>query len=431
MRKAKGGARLEIEWVPICRVALNPANPRDNDEGVPHVAASLQRYGWQQPIVAKRSGQIIAGNTRLKAAKHLGMLEVPVIWFAGSELDALAYSVADNRLHEFSTWVDQDLAKILIHLREEDSLDGVGFDKTDVDELLRKLESNLPPSELDDQGPEEPPANPVSRLGDMWRLGDHLLYCADSTKPETYSRLLGGEKVKLLSTDPPYCVNYTGKDRPIHDGKPSGKDWTAVYREIDIADLGQFLDDVFASALPYLDHGGAIYCWHAHVQQPTIAAVFERHGLLLHQVIVWVKPCGVFGHSYYRWRHEPCAFGWRKGSKPKHGLGQLDTAWECDWEGKSRIVGNEHPTQKPLRLFEIPMEQHTVRGDTVLEPFCGSGSQLIAAERLGRRCRASDIQPAFVDVAIRRWQVATGKEARLEGEEKTYAEIAEERGIEA
>ncbi|HTF90904.1 MAG TPA: DNA methyltransferase [Planctomycetota bacterium] len=233
-------------------------------------------------------------------------------------------------------------------------------------------------------------------------------------------RLIGADKVALLSTDPPYCVNYTGNDRPIHDGKASGKDWSNVYREIDIKDLGAFLDGVFSTTLPLLLPKAAIYVWHAHVQQPTVAAAFERHGLLLHQVLMWVEPCAVFGHSYFRWRHEPCAFGWKQGSKPDHGVGQLDTVWEEDWEGKSRPIDMGHPTSKPTRLFEIPIELHTKPGQVVLEPFSGSGSQLIAAEKLGRKCRAMEITPAFVDVAIKRWQKATGKDATLEGTSQTF-----------
>jgi DNA modification methylase len=165
------------------------------------------------------------------------------------------------------------------------------------------------------------------------------------------------------------------------------------------------------------------------VQQPTIAAAFERHGLLLHQILVWVKPTATFGHCYYRWRHEPCAFGWQRGNKPEHGHGAMETVWELDWEGKQRVVGNEHPTQKPTRIFEIPMEQHTKVGDTVLEPFSGSGSQLIAAEHLGRRCCAIEIQPAFVDVAIRRWQEASGKVATLDGDGRSYDMLAPERRV--
>jgi DNA modification methylase len=419
--------KLAVEWVPIDQVFGNPANPRVNDPAVPHVAASLKRFGWQQPIVAKPSGEVIAGNTRLKAAKTLGMAEVPVVRFEGSALDATAYAIADNRSAEYSTWNNQALAALLEELRNEDALEGVGYSGPDIDALIAEVQASIRPSQVEDPGPEAPPLVPVSRRGDLWTLGEHRLLCGDSTKAEDVSRVLGGERASLLSTDPPYCVDYTGNDRPIHEGKPSGKDWSAVYHEVDIQDLGAFLDAVFEACLPHLAERTPVYLWHAHVQQPTVAAAFERHGLLLHQVLVWVKPCAVFGHSYFRWRHEPCAFGWVQGKKPEHGVAQLDTVWECDWEGKSRVVGNEHPTQKPTRLFEIPIELHTQPGDVVLEPFSGSGSQLIAAEKLARNCRAVELEPAFVDVAIRRWEKATGKSALLDG--KPYAAVAAERGV--
>ncbi len=418
---------LEVVWVPIASLYANPANPRINDPAVPHVAASIRRFGWRQPIVAKRSGEVIAGNTRLKAAHELKLAEVPVVWFEGTDLDATAYAIADNRTHEYSSWDEPALAKLLETLRVEESLEGVGYSSDDIDALLESLAGDVDPRELDDPGPEAPPEQPVSRVGDLWILGDHKLLCGDSTRAADVERILGGERATLLSTDPPYCVNYTGNDRPIHDGKPSGKDWSAVYREVDIKDLGAFLDGMFSACLPFIEPSAAVYLWHAHVQQPTIAAAFERHELLLHQVIVWVKPTATFGHCYYRWRHEPCAFGWRRGHRPEHGHGALETVWEIDWEGKQRIVGNEHPTQKPVRLFEIPMEQHTKAGAIVLEPFSGSGSQLIAAEKLNRRCRAIEIAPAFVDVAVRRFEQATGKSVILDGTNKTFADIAAER----
>src|SRR5262249_38673406 len=282
-------------------------------------------------------------------------------------------------------------------------LAGVGYTDEQIEELLRQAGLEVAsPTPLVDPGPVEPPEKSVLRRGEVWHLGEHRLMCGDSTDPNDVLKLLAGEEGKLLSTDPPYCVDYTGNDRPIHDGKPSGKDWSHLYHEVDIADLGEFLGKAFDAWLPHLAPTSGIYVWHAHVQQPVIASVFQKKGLLLHQVLVWVKPTATFGHSYYRWRHEPCAFGWKQGSKPLHGTGQLESVWECDWEGKARIT-SFHPTSKPPRLFEIPIEQHTKRGDTVLEPFCGSGSQIIAAEKLLRRCRAMELEPAFVEGTILRW----------------------------
>jgi len=418
---------LQVEWVSIDELFGNPANPRYNEEAVPHVAASIKRFGWRQPIVAKLNGEVIAGNTRLKAAKSLGCTEVPVVRFEGSDIEATSYSIADNRTHEFADWDEGALAKILQELRTEDALEGVGFSDDDIDSLLSELEEELPNTDVDDPGPSTPSDNPISCTGDLWILGDHRLLCGDSTNEEDIARLMTGEQAALLSTDPPYCVNYTGDDRPVNNGKKTGKDWSHVYKEVEISDLGNFLGSVLDACLDHVAIDSALYVWHAHVQQPVIASVFEEHGILLHQVVVWVKPCATFGYSFYRWRHEPCAFGWRKGHKPAGKIAQLDSVWELDWEGKSRVVGNSHPTQKPLRIFEIPMEQHTKPGDIVLEPFSGSGSQLIAAEKLRRKCRAMEISPAFVDVAVERWQEATGKDAVLESTGQTFTEVQQER----
>jgi DNA modification methylase len=422
------GRPLAIRRVPLSSLHLDPANARSHPErNLEAIKGSLARFGQAEPlIVLKATGRIIGGNGRLLAMKDLGWQECDVVELELSDLEATALGIALNRTADLAEWDDHALATLLLGLRAEDALEGIGFNEAEIDELVAGLWEGSA-ALVEDPGPGEPPQKPVSRSGDLWVLGEHRLLCGDSTQPETIQRVLAGERAALLSTDPPYCVDYTGNDRPIHDGKPSGKDWSHVYREIDIADLGQFLDGVFSACLPHVADDAGIYIWHAHVQQPTIAAAFERHGLLLHQILVWVKPTATFGHCYYRWRHEPCAFGWKRGHKPTHGLGQLETVWEADWEGLSRVVGNEHPTQKPTRLFEIPMEQHTRPGAVVLEPFSGSGSQLIAAEKLHRRCRAIEIQPAFVDVALRRWEQATGQEAVLEGTDKTYAQVTEER----
>ncbi|MBN1458344.1 MAG: DNA modification methylase [Armatimonadetes bacterium] len=412
MRK-KVKKQLKIHRMPISDLHPADYNPRTiTDEALGGLRKSIERFGLVEPVVwNQRTGTVVGGHQRLRALEALGEREADVIVVDLPPGEEKALNVALNSPAISGEFTDQ-LAALLSEIQSQ---------TPDIyaDLLLSQLLDGAQgtedaPSDIHDPGPGEPPENPTTQPGDLWLLGEHRLLCGDSSSAPDMDRLLAGERAALLSTDPPYCVNYTGADRPVHKGRRTGKDWSHVYREVDIADLGEFLDSVLQATLPQVDESAAIYLWHAHVQQPTIAEVFERHNLLLHQVIVWVKPTGVFGHSYYRWRHEPCAFGWRRGHKPAHTRDQLDTVWEADWEGKQRVVGNEHPTQKPLRLFEIPMEQHTRRGDLVLEPFSGSGSQLIAAERLGRRCRAMEISPAFCDVAVKRWEVATGKKATRE-----------------
>ena len=420
---------LKIKRVPIDTLHLDPANARmHGGENLEAIEGSFRRFGQAEPLIVQaKTGRIIGGNGRLVVLKKLGWTECDVVEMDVDDLTATALGIALNRTGETSTWDETTLVKLLQELRAEDALDGVGFNTDDIDDLLARLDEEINAgNEVDDPGPGEPPENPVSRTGDLWILGDHRLLCGNSTHPADLSRLMDGEKATLLSTDPPYCVNYTGNDRPIHDGKPSGKDWSHVYHEVDIEDLGTFLDATFSACLPHVSDNAGIYIWHAHVQQPVIAAAFERQDLLLHQVIVWVKPTATFGHSFYRWKHEPCAFGWRRGHKPRHGVGRLETVWEVDWEGKARIT-TFHPTSKPVRLFEIPLEQHTRPGSVILEPFSGSGSQILAAEKLARRCLAMELEPAFVDGTIERWQKATGKAAVLDGMTTAFEQVKEER----
>ena len=400
--------QLAVEWVSIKELSLNPANPRKNDDAVEHVAASLKRFGWQQPVVARPSGEVIAGNTRLKAANTLGITRIPVVRFSGTDLEATAYGIADNRTHEFSDWDESALADLLKILKEEDALEGIGFGADDIETLLRQLdEEDAEARDLDDPGPLEPPVEPITKPGDLWVMGDHKLLCGDATNPDHVARLMGNDQAVLLSTDPPYAVEYTGDDRP-----GGGKDWSSKYQEVPLKDFEEFLRRLLATALPHLAPNAAFYFWHAHLQYPALDRVLEEFQILRHQQLIWLKPTPTITRSSYRWAHEPCVFGWQKGHKPPHyGNNEYTTLWDAHWEGKLRVSGNDHPTQKPVKLFEIPMEQHTRAGEVIFEPFCGSGSQLIAAEKLGRTCRAMEISPAFVDAAVRRWERATGIKA--------------------
>lgn len=429
---------LAVEWVPLDRLRLNPSNPRINDDAVPHVAASLTRFGWQQPIVAKRDGEVIAGNTRLKAAKSLSMQSVPVVWFGGSDLEAVAFGIADNKLHDLSSFDQAALAQLIEELRREDvSFDGLGFAAAEITELLAELQAQTG-ADVEDPGPGELPEEPVTRPGDLWVLGKHRLLCGDSTKPDDIGRLLAGEKAALLATDPPYLVDYDGTNHPAEHHKKAGrkpgpgkqlgnKHWDAY---VDPESSVEFFSAFLRAALAHCVERVPVYQWHASRRQSLVEEAWKANGLLVHQTIIWVKARGILTRSHYLWQHEPAFYGWPEGFMPeKHRRPPTTetTIWQIDQAGQQDGI---HPTQKPLELFERPMRSHTRPGEICFEPFSGSGTQIIAAEKLGRRCRALEISPAFVDVAVNRWEGATGKKATLDGSSgESFAEVAGERGV--
>jgi DNA modification methylase len=406
---------MHIEMWPIGRVVPYEKNPRINAGAIEAVAKSLREFGWRQPIVVDRDGVIVVGHTRWLAAKQLDLTEVPVHVAADlTPAQAKAYRSADNQTATIADW-DMDLLPLEIA-----DLKGMEFDigllGFGQDELAKLMGTDAAEGLCDRDSVPEPPTEPITKPGDLWILGEHRLLCGDSTSDDDIARLLDGEKAAMCATDPPYLVDYTG-ERP----NDSGKDWTANYREIDIKDADGFFRSLFKNVVANLAPNAAIYCWHAHKRQALIARVWEELGILDHQQIIWVKPTPVFGRVFWHFRHEPCMMGWIKGSQPTHdGDQSVNSVWEIDWEGKARIVGNEHPTQKPVEIFARPMRKHTKRGDICFEPFSGSGSQLIAAEHLGRRCNAIEISPVFVDVAVQRWETFTGRKA----ERRAAAEVA-------
>ncbi|MCU0972778.1 MAG: DNA modification methylase [Burkholderiales bacterium] len=429
------GTQCQVEWVPRARLTPNPANPRLNDAAVEPVAGSIKRFGFKVPIVARRDGMVVAGHTRLRAAAHLGLETVPVIWFDGSDIEAVAYSIADNKLASIAEWDEPALAKLLNELRAEDALDGVGFDDREIDRLLEEYDLGEQ-REVTDPGEIEPPENPTTRLGDMWLLGDHRLLCGDSTDEADMARLMANDVAMLLASDPPYLVSYTGANHPAgHHAKAGRK--AAPGKDVGNRHWDEYIDpessvEFFAAwlrvALKHCIDRVPIYQWFASKRGSLVDEAWRQNGLLAHQQIIWTKTRGVLTRSMFLWSHEPCVFGWREGFMPEKDRRPPPserTVWEIAQpdEGGSRI----HPTAKPLEIFERPIRYHTRPGEIVLEPFNGSGSQLIAAERLGRKCRSMELSPAFVDAAILRWEKATGRQATLDGDGRTFAEISKER----
>ena len=422
----------QIEQWPVARLKPYERNPRlHSDNQVAKVAASIASYGWTVPLLVTEDGEVIAGHGRLLAARHLGLTEVPVIRLAHlSPEQVRAYRVADNQLVLAGAWDEELLAAELHALNATGfDLDLTGFDHEELDRLLAPLDGDVSGLAGEDVIP-EPPANPVSRPGDLWLLGDHRLLCGDSTKADDVVRVMHNHKAILFASDPPYLVSYDGTNHPSKQGWPDkNKDWSESYATTwDDASQGPELYEGFIRAA--IEHAilpnAAWYCWHASRRQAMVEGVWEKFGAFVHQQIVWAKARGILTRSYYLWQHEPCFFGWLKGNKPPR---VSDDYPSTVWNLPTVKVGEktEHPTSKPIEVFAIPMRQHTKPGEVCFEPFSGSGSQIIAGEATGRRVYAIEISPQYVDVAVRRWQTASGKQATLDGDGRTFDEIAGER----
>ncbi|MBK7916483.1 MAG: site-specific DNA-methyltransferase [Chloroflexi bacterium] len=256
--------------------------------------------------------------------------------------------------------------------------------------------------------------------GQLWLLGDHRLLCGDSTDPEQVARLMDGERAILFATDPPYLVDYDGTNHPNkwnateEEIEKKNKDWSDSYKDWDNAVNGDGLYDGFIKTAieVAIEPHAAWYCWHAAQRQKMVEEKWLQNGAFLHQQIIWVKERPVLTRAWYMWQHEPCLYGWLRGNKPPRTADDYpSTIWVIP--GIPNSERPDHPTPKPLPVFEIPMRQHTRVGDVCYEPFSGSGSQIIAGERLGRKVYAMELAPEYVAVALQRYLDATGKRPGL------------------
>jgi DNA modification methylase len=428
---------MEIVTKRLDELRPDPRNPRSHgEENMAAIVASLRKFGQCEPLVLQRgTGRIVAGHGRLEGMRRLGWETCQVVELDIDDATASALGIALNRSGELAGWNQETLATLLSELRDDFGLDGIGFSDSDVDQLLADLALNEP-REVEDPGEQTPPENPVTRLGDLWVLGDHKLLCGDSTKPEDMQRLMGQDVAMLCASDPPYLIDYDGTNHPSEhhakagreagEGKLLGnKHWDAY---VDPKTSVAFFADYLRIALSHCDERAPVYQWHATRRQALVEQAWEMNGLLVHQTIVWSKTRGVLTRSHFLWKHEPAFYGWRKGMQPERDRRpppSETTIWEIDQAGED--AKGLHPTMKPVAIFERPISWHTRPGEVVLEPFSGSGTQIIAAEKLARRCRATELSPPFVDAAVLRWQKATGKKAILDGDGRSFDDIAAER----
>jgi len=393
---------MNVQSVSISELSHDPANVRIHDDrNIETIVASLKRFGQQKPIVVDVSGVVRAGNGTLEAAKRMGWEAIDTITTSLEGSEATAYAIADNRTAELAEWDDEALAATLEGLQLDDAelLEAAGFDDTELESLLADVMG--PPEVVEDEVP-EPPDDPITQPGDLWLLGPHRLLCGDSTKADDVARLMDGEKADLVLTDPPYGVSYVGKT----------KDALTVENDaLDEDALALLVLEAFGHA-EAISRPGAY--WYATVPPGPLHILFaddwKQRGIL-RQIMVWAKDSMVLGHSEYHYRHEPILFGWIPGERHKNSDRTRTTLWEYDRPKASR----EHPTMKPIALWAQAVGDGSRMGEVIYDPFLGSGTTLIAAEQLNRKCYGMEISPAYCDVIVQRWEALTGEKATLLG----------------
>jgi DNA modification methylase len=434
--------QLKIEYLETDKLIPYINNPRINDNAVDAVAGSIAEFGFKNPIIVDRNNVIIAGHTRLLAARKLGLDQVPVIRAEDlTEKQVKAFRIADNKTAELSEWDDELLAMELEGL--EDMF--TGFSDGEIDALLNQ---DGPAGVIEDDFEVVLPEEPKAKPGDIYQMGNHRLMCGDSTKLEDVQKLMGGELADMVFTDPPYNVDYTGGTNEALKIKNDNMDDSTFYN---------FLYDAFSCMLEVTKLGGGIYICHADSEGINFRSAMVNAGWLLKQCIIWAKNSLVLGRQDYHWRHEPILYGWKPGAAHKwYGGRKQDTVIEDSkfvtiteagdgfnihiddgvdtvvfkvpsyeieyaaddfgttvWRVDRPSRNAEHPTMKPIELVARAIRNSSKKDNIVLDTFGGSGSTLIACEQLNRACYTMELDPVYVDVIIERWEQFTGQKAVL------------------
>jgi len=387
------------EVAPIESIIGNPRNPNTHpDRQIELLAHIIEAQGWRVPItVSNRSGYVVRGHGRLAAARLLGKSEVPVDrQDYANEASEWADLIADNRIAELAE-VEGPMLKDLIEELDTGEIDLTltGFGE---DELARMMSEWHQDEVIEDEAP-EPPADPVTKHGDLWLLGEHRVLCGDATKNEDVVRLMDGEKADMMFTDPPWNVAIGQASNPEHRQRKGLEN-----DDMDAVDFVAFLDAFARVVKPFV--AGDIYCVLGSFEWPTLDLTLRNNGFHWSTTIVWVKDTFVLGHSKYHSRYEPIWYGWSRKSSFCDRR-DLDDVWEIPRPKRSV----EHPTMKPVALCAKAIANSSVQ--SVIDPFGGSGTTLIAAEQLGRRCYMLELAPEYCDVIVQRWENLTGKKAVL------------------
>ncbi len=370
-----------------------------SEEQIKQIEASIQEWGWTMPILIDEKNIVLAGHARLLAASNLGINEVPCIVASNwSDPQKKAYVIADNKLSDNAGWDDGLLAAEFGDLKELGyNVELTGFSLGEISKLnFDSKDGNTDPDDVP-----ETPEEPTAKAGQIWKLGQHRLMCGDSTDTSAVEALMDGYLADMLLTDPPYNVAYEGKT----------KDALKIQNDhMSDANFRDFLVSCFKNANKSLRKGGVFYIWHADSEGYNFRGAAQEAGWTIRQCLIWLKNTMVMGRQDYHCKHEPCLYGWKDGAAHYWAADRKQTTiLEFDRPTKS----TDHPTMKPVALFEYQILNNTQPGDAVLDLFVGSGTMVIAAQKTGRKAYAMEFDPHYCDVVIRRWEEFTGEKAEL------------------
>lgn len=392
---------MEIVNKNIEEIKMYENNPRNNDGAVEYVANSIKEFGFKVPIVLDKNNVIVAGHTRYKAAKLLNITEIPCIIADDlSDEQVKAFRLIDNKAAELASW---DIDLLNLELENIKDIDMELFDFK-IDQDLNNI--------VEDDYEVELPEEPKSKYGDIYRLGNHYLMCGDSTKEEDVSKLMNGNKCDLFLTDPPYNVALGNEDTPeIARQRHRRTDGLKILNDkMEDNDFLDFLTKCFSIAKDNLKDGAVFYIWHADNESLNFRLALKNCGLELRQTLIWNKNAITLGRQDYQWKHEPCLYGWKDGAGHNW---YSDRTQATVFDFNKPTKSENHPTMKPIELFAYQMKNSSKKDDVIYDAFGGSGTSIIAAEQLNRKCYMMELDPRYCDVIVDRWEKFTNQKAEL------------------
>ena len=415
-------ANPQIKMLAVDKIIPYVKNSRTHsDEQVAQVAASIKEFGFTNPILLDKENVIIAGHGRMLAAQRLGLSEVPCIRLDHlTEAQKKAYIIADNKLALNAGWDNELLGLELGELRDEGfDISLTGFTE---EELAGLIVEEIPEGLTDEDQVPEVPEDPVTKLGDIWVLGKHRLMCGDSTSIDAIETLMQGQFADMWLTDPPYNVALGFDETPEQAKKRNRRTdgLTVKNDKMDNDSFRQFLRDSYSAADANMKAGAVFYIWHADSEGYNFRGAASDIGWKIRQCLIWRKSSLVMGRQDYHWMHEPCLYGWKEGAGHLWASDRKQTTI-FDFVKPSR--NGQHPTMKPVELFEYQMLNNTKGSDIVLDSFGGSGTTIIACEKHGRIARLMELDEKYCDVIIKRWQDFSGQEAVLESTGDKYNDM--------